>query len=397
MPQQTMRQRLNEITEKLLPPDYFVAERIASQAEHQIATMAAPPPVNDKVDPFVTGHISEEWISATIERETTATLWDKRRNVLLTLMRDAREVVEHPPFPHSNLQIPTPAPLLEESPAEPQFVAPPPPTGLSKVFGGKQKHAEATAQAHAAWKQQHRQWADYVHGVLLQKNARLLDEHAKAERLRADKLASAVAAYQSECSARERDAAEANARVDAFQSALASGDPEAIDQYVGVVLGNSVYPDAFDVSHDYSFDPEFGELTVRVFVPPPADLPTIKLYRYVAASDEIRETPCAQKEQRERYNRAVAAVAVRTFHEVFESDREERIKTISLTVEADAISPATGLVETYRFVAAAADRDEFSRFNLANVDPAETLAHMRSSVSKNAFGLRPISTARGVR
>lgn len=147
---------------------------------------------------------------------------------------------------------------------------------------------------------------------------------------------------------------------------MAVGDPEAINQYVGVVLGNS-------------------------------DLPAVKMYRYVAAPDEIRETPCPQKEQRERYNGAVAAVAVRTFHDVFESDREKRVKTISLTVQTEAVNPATGLGETYRFVAAAADRDELFRFNLANVDPAETLAHMRSSVSKNAFGLKPISAARGVK
>jgi restriction system protein len=307
-----------------------------------------------------------------------------------------KQVVEHPPFPHQDLTVPTPPPRLESPPAEPQLVAPPAPTGLSKVFG-KQRHAEATAQAHAAWKQQHREWAAYVDRVLSGRNARLLEEHAKAERLRASRLAAELAAYETECAARERDVAEANARVDAFQAALASGDPEAIDQYVGVVLGNSVYPEDFDIEHDYRFEPEFGELTVRASVPPPSDLPTIKLYRYVAASDEIRETPCTLKEQRERYNGAVAAVAVRTFHEVFESDRENRIKTISLTVQTDAVNPATGLVDTYPFVAAAADRDEFSRFNLANVDPAETLAYMRCSVSKNAFGLKAISTARGVR
>jgi restriction system protein len=307
-----------------------------------------------------------------------------------------KQVVEHPPFPHGQLKVPTPAPRLEDPPPEPQFVAPPARTGLSKVFG-KQKHAEASAPAHAAWKQQHQQWAGYVHQVLPEQNARLLEEHAKAERARADKLAAALAAYEAECATRERDVAEANSRVDAFRAALAAGDPEAINQYVGMVLGNSVYPEAFDVEHDYSFDPEFGELTVCVIVPPPSDLPAAKLYKFVAAADEIREMPCTQKEQRERYNSAVAAVAVRTFHEVFESDRERRIKTISLTVQTDAVNPATGLFETYPFVAAAADRDEFSQFDLANVDPAETLAHMRCSVSKNAFGLKPISTARGVR
>jgi restriction system protein len=90
-------------------------------------------------------------------------------------------------------------------------------------------------------------------------------------------------------------------------------------------------------------------------------------------------------------------VAIRTFHEVFESDRYERIKTISLTVQTVDINPATGNLDTFPLVAAAADRDEFLQYDLRNVDPAQTLMAMRASVSKNASALKPISTARGVR
>ena len=136
---------------------------------------------------------------------------------------------------------------------------------------------------------------------------------------------------------------------------------------------------------------------MTVIIPPPSDVPNVKSYRYIAKTDEITETLCSQKDQRDRYNGAVAAVAVRTFHEVFESDREERIQTISLLVQTETANPATGLNETFPFVAAAADRQEFLRYELRNVNPAETLAHMRSSVSKNAHGLKPISTASGIR
>jgi restriction system protein len=311
-------------------------------------------------------------------------------------LESLKRVAEHPAFPHEHLKVPNPTPTPETPPPEPQFVAPPAPTGMSKVFG-KQKHAELTAQARAAWQQDHAQWSDYVNRVLREHHAKVLEAHAQLERKRTNDLATEFAGYEKECAAREKDAAEANAKIDEFAAALTAGDPEAIHEYVGVVLGNSVYPDAFEVEHDYSFDSEFGELTVSVIVPAPSDIPAVKMYKYVAASDEIRETPCTQKEQRDRYNRAVAAVAVRSFHEVFESDRHHRIKTISLIVQTEAINPATGLTQTFPLVAAAADRDEFSQFNLANVDPAETLTHMRSSVSKNPFGLKPISTARGVR
>jgi restriction system protein len=307
-----------------------------------------------------------------------------------------KQTVEHPPFGHDDLVKPIRAPKLEQPPAEPAFRPPPDPKGLSKLFG-KKAHAQAAAEAQSIWAEEHKRWTDHVKHVLPMKNAELQAKHEAAEKTRKEKLAAAQNRYHQECAERERLVNEANSHVDAFRKALEAGDSDAIDQYIGIVLSNSVYPDVFEVEHDYSFDAELGELTITVGVPAPSDIPTIKAYKYVAASDEIRETHATQKEQRERYNGAVAAVAVRTFHEIFEADRQERIKTISLMVKTNAINPATGLFEEFVFVQAAADRDEFTVFDLANVDPAETLAHMRSSVSKNAFALKPVSTSRGVR
>ncbi|WP_156752165.1 hypothetical protein [Mycobacterium sp. ACS1612] len=307
-----------------------------------------------------------------------------------------KQRVEHPPFPREELRTPLPPPAQEQSPPEPKFIAPAPPTGLSKMFGGK-KHAEAHAKAHAEWAAQHERWAHHVKHVLPARYSKLLEEHAAAEKKRTELLAEALKVYEAECAERERKAAEANAKLEVFKDALAAGDAAAVDEYMGIVLSNSAYPKAFEVGYEWEFDAELKELTIVVDIPSPSEMPKVKAYKYIAASDEIRETPCTQKEQRDRYNRAVAAVAVRTFHEVFESDREGRIQTVSLTVQTETENPATGLRETYPLVAAAADRDEFSTFDLRNVDPAQTLAHMRSNVSKNAFALKSISTARGVR
>lgn len=307
-----------------------------------------------------------------------------------------KQTADHPPFDSAGLDKPTPKPTLHSAPPEPQFTPPPAPTGLSKLFG-KQKHVEATQQAHAEWAQQHQTWRDNVERVLPSKNASLLEMHAASERQRAERLAAAQMVYDQDCADRERAIAEANSKLDEFARALEAGELHAIHEYVGIVLGNSVYPDAFPVDHEFQFDPELGELTVTVIIPPPSELPAVKLYKYLQKTGETRETPCTQKEQRERYNGAVAAVAVRTFHEVFESDREGRIQTISLTVQTETIHPATGLPEAFPFVAAAADRHDFARYDLHNVDPTQTLTYMNALVSKNPFALKPISSARGVR
>ena len=98
-----------------------------------------------------------------------------------------KQTAQHPPFPRADLETPIPKPKLHQAPAEPQFNAPPPPTGLSKVFG-KQKHAQETAAAHAQWVAQHQKWHDHVHRELPLTNAKILEQHAAADAKRARDL-----------------------------------------------------------------------------------------------------------------------------------------------------------------------------------------------------------------
>jgi restriction system protein len=124
-------------------------------------------------------------------------------------------------------------------------------------------------------------------------------------------------------------------------------------------LSNSVYPDAFQVEHEFEFDSELRELVLRAIVPSPSALPSVREYRYVKAKDEIAATSLPKREVKERYAAAVHQVALRTLHEVFEADREGRIETIALTVATDAIDPATGQVKRTNFVGVGADRSSF--------------------------------------
>ena len=92
----------------------------------------------------------------------------------------------------------------------------------------------------------------------------------------------------------------------------------------------------------------------------------------------------------------VHQVALRSLHEVFESDRRGMIKTISLEVGSETIEPATGQQKFILFVATGAEREEFLSFNLSAVDPAATLSLLGASISKNPFGLVATSST-GVR
>ena len=304
--------------------------------------------------------------------------------------------VEHPPFDPGPLTSPVPAAAPPALPAEPVLDEPPPPKGLSAAFGGKRKHEEAVAAAHRAFDEAHAQWRDTCAQLHATHTAEL-ERREQLEQKRLQKLAEAQAAYEQECRQREADAEDRNKQLSQFINDLAFDVESAIGEYVGVVLANSVYPDAFPVTHDHTFDLQTRELTLRVTVPDPSALPTVKEHRYVKAKDEIVATPLPVKDQKQRYANAVWQVAIRTLHEIFEADRAGKIRSIALTVGSRHVSPATGQPEDVPLVVVAADRDTFAAFDLANVQPQATLTHLGAALSKSPFDLAPADTGMGVR
>ncbi|XAS71630.1 hypothetical protein VUN82_21510 [Micrococcaceae bacterium Sec5.1] len=302
-----------------------------------------------------------------------------------------RQTAKHPPFDRS-LEIPTPPPVVLLDPEEPIFQPPAPPTGL---FGRKKKLAEAQAQAETEYAAARGAWEEETK-QLPERRRQLAERHAAAEAKRQEQLAQARKVYEAECAARESEAAEHNASLDQLIASLGYGVVDAVQEYVGIVLANSVYPELFAVEHESEFDPATAELALRTLVPGPDSVPTIKSYKYVKASDEITPVALSQKDSKDRYAGAVHQVALRTLHEVFEADRRRLIQSISLEVGTNTINPATGRDTYIPFVAVAVPRDVFTDIDLSAVVPSATLEHLGASVSKNPFGLVPANVS-GVR
>jgi len=251
---------------------------------------------------------------------------------------------------------------------------------------GKKKHTEALENAQRAHERALTEWRAACRDVLVQRQ-KAEEVHAENEAGRVDALRSERERYAKECAARETEAAERNRRLDELITNLGYGTPDAIQEYVSIVLSNSVYADHFQVTHEFEFDPSMAELRLRVLVPGPAEIPVTKSYKYTKAADEITSTSLSQKECRDRYAGAIHQVALRSFHEVFESDRRGLIKTISLEVGANTIDPATGQRTYLAFVIAAAERELFRAFELSAVVPALTLGRLGAAVSRNPYSL----------
>ncbi|WP_448237106.1 hypothetical protein [Microbacterium paulum] len=303
-----------------------------------------------------------------------------------------RAVVEHPPFPYAHLRIalPAPAPI-----PEPPLPVKQEPEAVKGLFGRKQKQEQATLAVEQKYAEDYHAWKQAT-DELPGRRAAQLEAHARAEQERQEKLAAAEATYAQDSAVRERDVAEQNEALDQLIAGLGYGTVDAVREYVSIVLANSVYPEWLPVSHSAEFDPANAELAMRVLIPGPEIVPAVKYYKYTKATDEITPVAATQKDTKDRYAGLVHNVALRSLHEVFEADRRGLIKSISLELGTETISPATGQPTYVPFVAVAASREEFENLDLSAVVPAATLEHLGAAVSKNPYALTPI-TAAGVR
>jgi len=296
-----------------------------------------------------------------------------------------RQMASHPAFDRPDLERPTPEPKPFADPAKPVLKLPDPPRGLAAMFG-KKKHAEAIENAERDHERALERWRVQCKDAEARRRAQK-EDHARMEAERLKKLESARARYAREREAREAEVAASNANLDRLIANLGYGAADAVQEYISIVLANSVYPDHFPVSHEFEFDAPTAELRLKVLIPGPAAIPEIKAYKYSKSNDEIISSELPQKQSRDRYAGAVHQIALRSFHEVFEADRRGLIKTISLEVGTNGIDPATGNESYVPFVVAAAEREAFLGFQLSAVVPAQTLDRLGAAVSKNPYGL----------
>lgn len=294
---------------------------------------------------------------------------------------------EQAPFSCPDLEAPTPHPAEITDPPRPRGTMPHPPRGLSALFSkGKYDRKVATAKKNLrdalyAWERE------------CDNNERQRERQYREWRAQEDRRLQDLSIERSHHVEQYREVV---AQIDQLTFGLENGDKQSIEEYIDLVLDNSIYPEEFPVNREFSFSSELAELALTVYVPCPDSMPSVKNYKYVKASDEIKTTELSTKAIRDTYTSAVNQVAIRSIHEIFEADRRELINTIDLKVGTETIDPATGHHSIFTFVAVGSDRNSFLALDLARIAPEATLERMGAAVSPNPHGLKP-AKASGVR
>jgi len=228
--------------------------------------------------------------------------------------------------------------------------------------GAKGRHDRALHQAEEAFGEAIRAFEE----AKAARVARLEELHKEYEQ--------ALASFNEKVRARD-------AEVDELERKYVAADPEAIVAYNTMVLERSEYPEGFPQEFRVAYVSESHELVCDYELPGPAVAPTIAAYIYVKSRDRIDEKARKPSEIKALYQEIVAAVALRTCHEILEADQSAALDVVAFNGFVQTVDPATGKDIRPCLVSVRVTKQTFVEIDLARVDKLICLRNLGAQVS----------------
>ncbi len=219
-------------------------------------------------------------------------------------------------------------------------------------------------------------------------------EHRNQESRRRQALAAAKAQHDRRVTEERAKAARHNADLAARQAAFAAGQPEAVEWFVARVLDVSRYPGVFPRERRVTYRPGQREVEVEFEFPPPRIVPPVRAFRYLRTRDAVEPLARPQSEIRQRYQRLISCITLRTLHEVFTATPSVIVETVVFHGRVAAVDPATGQPVRPHLVSVSVGRPAFDTLVLASVDPVACLAHLGARISASPLELEPVDPLR---
>jgi len=207
-----------------------------------------------------------------------------------------------------------------------------------------------------------------------QYKADMAEREAKIKKLREE--------YEKEKQAYDMRVQQRNQEVDEFEKAYGNGESKAVSSYCAMVLERSKYPGGFPCVFRVAYVPERKELVIEYELPTPQIVPSMAEYRYVKNKDSITEKQRKPTEVKNLYQNIIAAVCIRTIHEILEADRGNHIFGVAFNGVIQTVDRSTGHDIRPCLISARTTREKFGRINLNRIDVQACLQKLGAQISK---------------
>lgn len=246
------------------------------------------------------------------------------------------------------------------------------PTGLNKLVPG------ATKRYEDALKLAEEQYQDALKTFQFQ------------QAQREQKIRKLKTAYERARTEFEEEVDAHNQAIDEFERDYRAGEAEAVIAYCNMVLERSEYPEGFPQEFRTAYLPESKDLIVEYELPDVSVIPTVAQYTYVKSKDTIQEKGRKEGEVKALYQDIVAAICLRTVHELFEADQPGHLEVVAFNGFIQTIDEATGKDIRPHLISIRTTRERFSDINLARVDKRVCLRNLGAQVSPRPAEHQPV-------
>jgi restriction system protein len=189
----------------------------------------------------------------------------------------------------------------------------------------------------------------------------------------------------------QKEQEERNLALDRRKEEYLSGGKEAIIDYCDLVLSRSEYPEYLSQEFEIDYNSDTRILVVDYQLPSPEALPRVKEVKYVQSKDEFREIELSEAERHRLYDSLLYQIAIRTIHELFESDAINALDSVVFNGWVKFVNKGTGKEETACIMTVQASKPEFMSINLSLVDPKECFRKLKGVGSAKLHGLSPVA------
>lgn len=196
--------------------------------------------------------------------------------------------------------------------------------------------------------------------------------------------------YEKEKAAFVSKIQEHNQEIDQFENAYKAGVPKAIVTYYSLLLSQSKYPIDFPQEFRIAYVPDPKELVVDYELPTKEIVPNVAEYKYVKTKDRIDQKIRKTSEIKDVYQNVVAAVCLRTIHEIFNSDQGNHIQVVTFNGFVNTIDPSTGKDIRPYLISTRVVKERFEELNLAKVEMKACLRNLGAQVSPQPSELLPV-------
>ncbi|MGW2819271.1 restriction endonuclease [Streptomyces sp. NPDC001415] len=226
-----------------------------------------------------------------------------------------------------------------------------------------------------------------------------------AEAHRVQQLAAYRAQYDAWAAEQLAEVRTHNAGLAQLVDALRAGEPgAAVDYFSAALYASGAWPEGFPRQVSAAFDRGARQLVLDWELPGVDVVPDIKSVRYVASSDQEKESARPVTQRRALYRDALAQCMLLVLREVFAADEFGCLESVVLNGFVDDVDPATGRPAEIFLATVSVPRTAFEPLNLGQVSAVECLVEaLRGQLSARPDqrtavrpGRRPADVGTGV-